>query len=859
MKTYDFNNIINQTEVLQQLHEQIKDLDFDYESNRFLELLSRYRQVYKEINYPSEGLHALLKKTVELPEEKKILDPEQLIARFLEIYEKLDTRFDIRYWQSVIESDRKNSAIKTEEYCMPIAGFLMEHSYLKSDVFFLLKKAYPFDHLFQSPAWKVLMRNNEKKYVFIERIMNGGNFEQDLLIDTLPIHTYASEQLASFLDAGKDKDDFLQPISDASRQLDDLMGAILHSSILQRDGKDQVALQVLNNIPFEKRPLIAWQRMMQILYKAAILQGVEEPKEIFPKAMAEALRFFSDDEHLLYLQAAFRLETRPVNEAKEDLVMLLKKHPQQDKLLFLLGKCYFKLEKYKTAYTIFKHISELYPLNLEYASFIARSLDGILSQPIVAGKQEVYVERMLLQLEMEIYDLIAVPDELNSDPDIRALKNYAESTSEAITDKDSNFIDKVNKVQSILDEARTPKVRNFLINRLLKLYPTYDDLANDKDRLLHFYEEFPEIYDTSHALAGAYMGEEDYEKALSFYEKAKDLNGNIYVYQGIARAALHLEQYDKSIAASRVFQQARRYDRTGFYCMGKSYFNMEEYLHAYENFKWMVQIVRPQPSAHDQYVFMASLSKFMGQKEQEGMQTTSFKGEIEKALELFDSFKRPNGFEESKDGQWAVFHAAKLCEYALLYEKGLLYVNELMAIWYAAGFYNLRGADLLKGRLLMVTLRFDEAQSFLQSNIEYLEQSDAGQEQIDENIELLGRVKEQLAKDSELSGKLRFLIQKSAEDPDHWRHVYVQLVQKAMMTKEHQVMITAGLQYFSLYDFPHADDIFMAYWTANAYKETNQWDKAKPYFERCVALGEQFPGQSPNLVAMAGLKLRHNS
>ncbi|MEH0152831.1 tetratricopeptide repeat protein [Limibacter armeniacum] len=818
----------DKTAVLQSLKQEIQTVEPDNHIHEFLSLLDQYRLTIKELTLES----TVVKPKAPTPNDALIQTPQQLIARFTEIYDCLDTRFDLCVWQAAVKSLKENTNTGLQVFCIHIIEFLLDHCYLTSDTFQLLNHSFPFDSLFETSEWNELEKNTEKSYAFVKSILNKGNFEQDLLIETIPVERYVSEQFDAYL------------------------ATILHSSGLLRNGQNQQALQVLSSIPAENRPLVVWQRIIQVFYKASMLEGNERAKEIFPQFMDNALAYFPNDDHLLYLQGAFRLETRPTQESKTVLITLLKKHPQQDKLLFLLGRCYLNLKQYENAYAIFKRLVEIYPINLEYVSFSTLALDGVLSQPILVDHhldlKGNYIKRMLLQLELYIHDLIEVPEELEKDPDIEALKMYADLQDDQ-QDKGLDI-----SLTNALHITQDKNVKLFLFNKLMDCYPNFDDILGVKDLILSFLEAYPNEFPTVYAAAGLYYAQGNYEEAYDFYDRASQLNPqHIYTFQGMARSALHMEEYDKAIAASRVFQYERKYDRSGYYCMGKSYYNMGVYDKAYECFKWMVQLVRPQPSPHDQYVFVASLSKYLSQLDEEGRK--AFEHEIENAISLFESLGKDEDFDESNEGRWAYLHTAMLCEYVAMHENGLETVNHTISLWQQDNISIPIEAASLKARLLGSLFRFEEAKDFLNTHLEYLQQEPVDKEQIEEIIQMLNHINEQQEEDSELSRKLRVLMQKSDADPAEWRHVYVQLMYKAMMGKEHKVMIKAGLHYFSHYLSSDPDDIFMAFWTGNTYKELGDWETAKPYFERCLAMGELFPGESPNLVTMAGMTLRSNS
>ncbi|MCW9708720.1 tetratricopeptide repeat protein [Fodinibius salsisoli] len=841
MKSSDKEQQSDRSKTLQEIEKQIKSIDFDRDTGQFVTLLGRYRQISREINLAQEGQKPPLKQAVERHEGKDIQTPGQLVARFTEIYQQLETRYDLSYWKSAIKNARENTTSQPGAYCMPIIEFLSGHSLLKSEVFALLKRSFPFVALFRSPEWEDLKANNEKNYPFLESIVDRGNFELDLLIDAIPIYQYEPQKL-----------DFILP-------------TILHATGLQRNGRNKEAFQAIAQIEPENMPLVGWQRLLQILYQSAVLQENEKAKELFVTTMGDAVQRFPNDEELLYLQRAFLFETRPAVENKADLISMIKEHPLQLKLLFLLGKCCLDLKEFNAGHVIFKKLSEINPTNLEYAAYVTLSLNGILSRSVKGHAKEegpkAYYKRMLQQLELDIFDLVEVPKEHIDDPDIKALKIYAHSASRAQYNGSHEPGDLPETLHNALSLATNKEVRVFLIDKLMVHYPNLDDLLEAKEMVLRFYKEFPDAHPTVFAMAGIYMAENNYEQALSFYEKARDLNPqNIYACQGVARAALHLQQYDKSIEASRIFQHERRYDRAGFYCMGKSYFDMGEYDKAYTNFKWMVQLIRPQPSAHDQYVFMASLGKHVAQLDKKAQKSLFWKREIEEALQLFDSLKK-EGLGDSKQGRWAVFHAAKLCEHIAKFEKGLEYLNLVIDMWRSAGIYNLGDAATLKTRFLMMLLRMDEAKDFLQNYISYLEREQIDQEYLKTCQSLMAELEQQyVEEDDEYMKELRALVLNAATEPHRWRPEFVELMRKAMMAQAHPQMVFIGERYFQQYGTqPDEDDIFMSFWTAKAYKEFERWENAKPHFQNCLDLGAYYPKKYYNLITMAGNYLRNNA
>lgn len=806
---------------------EIQATEPDLQIDKFLRLLRKYQLKDRQLD---DRLDLTVTLKITLVEEFPIRTPDALIQRLKEIYGNLSIRFCQRHWNSAFTSVRQHSDESLENFCFPIARFILEHSYLPSEIYKLIKSQFPWDSWFESSEWRVWTQTDEQDARFVYNIIGRGNFEQDLLIETIPAEPFDSPNY------------------------DRLLGTILHSTGLCRNQQEQQALQVLSTIPMDVRPAVAWQRMAQILYDAAIQSGREEAESLFLQVVAEAMELFPDDEDFPYLKNAFLLETLPAFASKEKIIKALKEHPEHETQLFLLAKCYLQLDLFEQAYSVLKYLCDDQPVNLKYYSYLTRALNGVLSRPVEVTQKPAYLERMLLQLQLDIYDLVEAPEPLKSDPDIKALKHYADSASRRHLQDGSEPTPYPQDVKAAMEMAKDDKVRIFLFWQYQLTFLTVTDLQEIHDLILDYFEEFPDAFEAVYAAAGLYYGQDRYEQAYELYDRARQLNPQYaYTYQGMARSALHLGEHEKCIAASRVFQHAKKYDREGYYCMGKSYFDNNEYQKAYACFHWMVQLEGGKPSPHDQYIFMLSLRDFL--REQEEADRLDYLEAVDDALQVFDSFPKGKEFKENTDGIWSLVYAGEICEIVGHIEKGLEYINPVIDFFYNRNIIAHKAQAALKTRLLVQLHRYGEAFEFLKGHLNDLQNGKDFEQEIAFFEPILKQIEEKRKNASELNRKLHDLINKSANSPAEWRHVYQQLMLKARMEKDYPVMLAAGTHYFEFYNVPDEDDVFMAFWLADAFTHTGSPQEAKVHWKRCLEAGKSFSQKYPNLITMAGMKL----
>ncbi|PIB34360.1 hypothetical protein BFP72_02445 [Reichenbachiella sp. 5M10] len=815
-----------ETNCLASIQAELQHTDPDQEIDTFVKLLCQYQVKIKGQDKgarPTEGLRAAIMIDA-------IHTPDQLIHQMHTVYSDLTIRFDFAQWEALVQNVIKHAEGNLQSYCLPIAQFLQGHSFLLSDVFLLIRKSFPWDKWYDSPDWRVWCQEDQQTTRFVREVLEQGNLELDLLIQSIPTEGWES------------------------KGMDDLLEIILHGSVLCRQGQDQESFQMLSRTPAETRPVVVWQRMMELVYRASVTYGVEHAQALFPQVMAEAMIYYPEDEGLLFLQNSFRFETRPTFETKEEIIKTLKNHPEHERQMFLLGRCYLRTNQNQQAYKLLQQLADRHPLNLDYASYAARALDAVLSQPVDQADKRVYLERMLQQLELEIYELIEIPDSLADDPDIMALKHYAYSASRRHMQGGHEPTYYPQDTKKAMEMAQDGDVQVFLYWKYRSTFGTLDDLLEIHDLVLDYFEEFPERYETAFAAGELHLAQGNNEQAYACYDMSSQLNPEyIFNYLGKARAALRMGDHEKCLAAGRVYVHSMNYWRQGHYCIGKSYFDHKEYKEAYGSFKWMVQLEGGKPSIHDQYLLVASLRNFL--LELPEADRLSYISSIDEGLQLFDDLPKQEEFVENNEGSGAYLYASEICEMAGYAERGLQYIDQVVHYWHGKNIMVNKEQAWVKVRLLRLLNRYHEAHAFLEEHINDLKHLGEKPEEIAHFEPLLAEIAKQLESETELSGKLRSLIRQSAEDPARWRATYQQMMFHAMMSKEFPVMLATGTRYFELYQEPGEDDVFMAFWLADAHVKTENPEKAKAYWKRCLEAGALFPYKYGNLISMAQMKL----
>ncbi len=819
-------------ERLREFREKVMALDFDQDIAQYLKVLEEYQSIEQP-----EKPTAVEEKSVEVPAEGVYQTPEQLVARFAEIYSQTETCYQFAYWESALKSVKENSTVEGIMFCKPIYDFLFDHSLIKTEVFRLISQSFPFNDFHRTDLWKEMIAHSEN-YVYIENLLARGNFGLDLISDAMPIEQYDRAQL------------------------DEILPNLLYSSRLVRNEDYINAFKVLSRINKDIMPVVGWQRMLNILYKASVKQGQTDPRDIFLSVMDDALIRYPRDEHLLYLRGAFLMAFHPVEETKAFLIQNLKHNPLHFKSLYLLGKCYLELKEFAVAHTIFGKLNSVNPQNLTYSAYQAVALHGMVNQPVQADTKEEelagYKVRMMQLLDLKVYDMPEFPAEFAGDVDIKALGVYAYSASRQFYQGGLEPTYLPRDLKMALQLAKDPEVRLFIIKGLLACYPNFDDLVNNKETVLQFVEEFPDADSTNFALAGLLYAEEKFEQALTYYERVRDLNpAHTFSYLGIARCAEKLEDYPKAIEASGVFQHARKYDGRGFDIMGTCYYNMGNYRKAYENFQWMVQLRKP--SGRDQFILLASLGNLVDELDGKDFQSGWLMEHVEEGLDLFDSFERTAEFQEYVNAPWVFLRGAKLCEFLGRHEQGLEYINQAFELLYAKGMNNLLEVALVRGRLMNALGHYGHAKEFLSNYISFLEREDTDEQELESFRTLLVEVEKGLADaDNEYLQDLSVLVERATEEPETWQPVFVQLMRKAMMGQANTEMVAIGGRYFEFYPTPVPDHVFMGFWTGKAHFQLEEVEKSMGYFQKCLEWGESFPQPYYNLLTMAGNYIRNN-
>ncbi|GGF21402.1 tetratricopeptide repeat protein [Flavobacterium limi] len=650
------NTVSDKTEIKNALINKISDLDFEIDiekifnyihcSQRLIKntdsiatddeivITDEYREIIKDFNAEDYGT------------------PEGLIRYFEILYDNPATRFNKFLWKAVLDSLKAFRGNELENYLQPAADFLNAKPFLKSDVLFLIDDTFPFGFFFPKT------KNEENKefwqqYGFVHHLLSAGNLELDLHADVINTGQFSGSQL------------------------DDIYKRLMNSSNYYRNNLLPQAFNALSDgLPAEIKPLLIWQRELNILYKAVFVEKVENITDIFQNTLHSALTAFPDDEQLLYIRAKFFSHFYEPEQFKEKIIETLKLIPNHAKCLFLLGKCYLQLESPRAALIIFENLKKINPLNMQYVTSAAiasrKYIDFCISEhdPKDNHKQY-YVNIISTLIEKEMFDEVRVfADEApKQDGDIRALLLYSNDVETFLVTGEKNKEELIEALSLTKDKEIIRKIKEHYLHDLLY----FSEIQSEKDFIFEYYRENPNDSMANYQMGMFYFADNNHEKAYDFLLKAKEINPDkISNYYNLARVTSILGIHSEALEYANIYLLYNKYNVivNEIYC--DCTYSLQQYRNAHNGAKWLLSICRNNEFDPKYFFyFTTSLSYYMDKIETEHHNAAY----VNDMLELYDKYPKPDSFWTNDNGSRSMYWAANLCYKTGNYDKGLDYLQ----------------------------------------------------------------------------------------------------------------------------------------------------------------------------------------
>lgn len=648
------NTFSNNAEIKNALIEKISVFDFEIDLELIFQYIHCSQRLIQKTNHESEfDTITITEEFREIVKDFKTEEgynsPEKLIQHFDVLYDNPRTRFNYVLWKSAIDSLQIFDNEKLEEYVKPIADFLITKHFLKSDVLHLIAKTVPFGEFFS----KVRNEENEafwKQYQFVQTILVSGNLQIDLHGDAINTGQFSSTEL------------------------DDIFRRIIWSSQFYGNNLFSQAFHVLNDGMYHNaKPLIIWQRELNILYKAIFIEKKDNAIDYFLHTLNNASAVFPDDEQLIYMRCKFLFHFCEPEIFKYQIISTLKRIPGHEKALFLLGKCYMQLNNSKAALVIFENLEKINPSNMQYftAAAVARReyIDFYLKDHSTKNKdKQNYIAIINTLIDNGMFDevflfLAEVPEE---DNDSAALLVYAKDVE--------NYSATGQKDKKELKRALTLTSDKEIIRKIKEHY--VKDLSNsihEKDFIRDFYYEYPNDYMANNQMGAVCFLEENFENAYNFFLKAKEIEpDNINNYFNLAQAAKMVDKHLEAIEYITIYLKYNKYSVAAneIYC--DCSFVLKDYKNTYNNAKWLLNICSNE-ELDPKYFFYFTTSLWYYINESEYRYHNL--GYINSMLEVYDQYPKPTTFWSNDNGSMSMYWAAKICHTIGNYKKGVEYLE----------------------------------------------------------------------------------------------------------------------------------------------------------------------------------------
>jgi len=826
LQLLDVHNPADKTEIRQALLNKISNLDFEIDIERIFSYILCAKRLNQQLDSADAGLIISDTKKQVQPVAQVLFDsPEKLIEYFTTLYDNTASRFNKSLWKAAVDYIKENDSENLASYCKPVADFLIEKPFLKSETLRLLANTFPFATFFPDPNAE---ENHDfwQQYGYIYNLLRKGNAELDLLA-----HTVNPEQYTHV-------------------QLDDIYNRLLYSARYYRENKYAQSFNTLSEgIPADVKPLMVWQRELNILYKAGFIEQEEKVADILKETLHTALSYFPVDEQLLYIHAKYILQTDGPEKAKDAIVEIVKIIPHHPKSMFLLGTCYMQLGIYRAAMVIFKNLEKSDPLNLQYTIAAAKAKRAYIDFCIAEhdpkdNNNQYYISIVSELIEHTMYDeaVAFAAQAPTGNSDLMALLLYAND----IKTYDQKGIKNKEALFDALLSANEKEIRRKIKEHYLKDIPTWSEIQNEKKFIQTYFEENP-----SDAMANYHMGmyffsTTDYKQAYDYFLKAKELNpSDPVMYYNLARAAAFIENFEEAIQYMSVYLMYNKYALLANenYCAWN--FTSEEHKKAHLSAKWILSICRTDEFKPVYFFyFTAGLKLHLNTVPKEYHNPVY----MYEALELYDQYPKSDAFWSDEDGLKSVCWAAKICYDLDDHEKCIDYVKQTLQ---HITDDNTPSAKMGLFELLPQSLykleRYEELIERVSGRAQDLINDKGYQHDMAPAafyLSLAYGALEQYEMQMEWSVICANSYMLKENPPIDWIENY--LTDKFGVCVDHDVdsyIIPIGAAYLEMIKTTNLNHVWMAHNMANVYAAFDQEEQALEYHKKCLAFCLEFPGE----------------
>jgi hypothetical protein len=822
----EIQNPADKTEIRNALVNKISDLDFEIDIERIFSCILCAKRLTQQMDVVDNVMVISdAERDTQLSSKVVCDSPDKLVEQFNILYDNAASRFSKSLWKEAVRYVKENDPDNLAGYCKAVADFLTQKPFLRSETLRLLANAFPFSTFFPN-------RNTEEtkdfwqKYGYVYNLLRKGNAEFDLLA-----HTVNPEQYTHV-------------------QLDDIYNRVLYSARYYREKKYAQAFNALSEgIPADVKPLMAWQREITILYKAAFIEQEEQVVDIFKNTLNAALSYFPVDEQLLYVQAKYILYTYEPDKAKDAIIEIVKLVPHHPKCMFLLGKCYMQLSIYRAAMIIFRNLEEVDPLNLQYTIAGAKAkrayIDFCISEHNLQGNSKQYYITMVSELiENSMFDeaVTFAAEAPKGDADLSALLIYATD----VRNYDQRGIKNKDAIFDALLSADDNGIRRQLKEHYLRDIPNWSEIAEEKKFIQTYYEENPTDAMTNYHMGMYFYSITDYNQAYDYFLKAKALApSDPIMYYNLARVSALIKNYEEAIQYIRVYLMYNKYQLQAneYYCEWT--YVLQQYNKAHESAKWILSICRTNEFKPVYFFyFTAGLKLYLNSIPQEYHNPAY----IYESLERYDQYATLTDFRAEEDGRKSMCWAAKLCFDIADYEKCLAYVTQTLP---HITDYDTPSAQMGLFELLPQCLykleRYEELINLVSGPAQHLLNEKGYQYNIGTPayyLSLAYGALEQYETQMEWSLICVNCYTLSDTPPIDWIENY--LTDKFDICVEHDIdsyIIPIGAAYIQIIKTVNPNHIWMAHNMANVYASLQQSDQALEYHRKCLEFCMEFPNQ----------------
>lgn len=650
----------NPLEIKNALVKKISDLDFEIDIDSIFNYIHCSQRLIQKTNITTTKEDVVItdehREIINsLNTEERYVTPEELIAHFEMLYDNPAKRFNKLLWKTALESVSGYDDKQLEAYVKPVIDFLNGRPFLKSDVLYLMTDYLPLIYFFKKNPGE----DNEafwKEYELVYNLLGTGNLVLDLHADELNTGQFTISELDAFY-----------------------FRLMMSSSYLRKNMLPEAFNALSDGMPAESKPSLMWQRELNILYKVVVVEKHDHIRELLENTINSALNAFPDDENLLYLRARYLFHIYSPEEFREAIIITLKKIPNHQKCLFLLGKCYMELGIARAALIIFENLKKLNPLNMQYVTAAAlasrKYIDFCISEhdPKDNSKQY-YISMINTLIEKGMFDEVAVfaEEAPKEDLDIAALLLFAKHAENYLTTGEKNREELKKALWLTTDKSIIKNIREYCLKDL----PNWSDYKVEKDFIFDYYNEFPDDSNANYHVGMFYYAEGDYEKAYDYLLKAKEINpADIDNYYNLARVALQVKIYSEVMEYISVYLQYNRYSVVANEVYCDCAYEMKDYLNAHNTAKWLLSICREREVIPKYFFyFTAGLSFYLDKLESQNYNIAY----LNDMLELYDQYPKPETFWTNDNGSMSMYWAAVICYKMGYYEKGVTYLETIL-------------------------------------------------------------------------------------------------------------------------------------------------------------------------------------